>query len=257
VGSLRITRGGEPLTLTPEADSRGRPVRSFRTTFEADGPIEAEVEVFLHDVPDLAESRQRYRLEVEAVDRAIGALVGALERNGQYDRTCIVLVAPHGESLGEHGETGHGSGLSDQVLRVPFIVKPPLNGEARGALAKRRLDLVRVIDVAPTLLDMFGEDPLPRSEGSSLLQPGERQILAEVHPPQSASPVLALRDERYKLVYRAADERFEMYDVESDTLEMDNVLALQGHFRAKWQAILRDLAERAPHAADAQVGALR
>jgi len=143
------------------------------------------------------------------------------------------------------------------VLRVPLVIKPALNDDARGELAQRRLDVVRVIDLAPTLLEILGEDPLPGAEGLSLLHDGVRTLMAEVHPPQAPSSVLALRDERYKLVYTAGEDRFEMYDVKSDTLEMDNVFVLQGHFRSKWQAQLRDLAERAPHAGELQVGALR
>lgn len=259
VTHVEAFRGGEPLDISVLRGAFGKASKSFSATIEAYGPVEAEIELsaFVHDVPDLAEVRARYKLEVEAVDQAIGELIAALERNGQYDHTCIVLVAPHGESLGEHGELGHGSGLTDSVLRVPLIIKPVLNDDSRGELAKRRLDVVRVVDLAPTLLEMFGEDPLPRAEGSSLLHEGDRQLLAEVHPPQASSSVLAVRDERYKLVYTAGDDRFEMYDVKSDTLELDNVFALQGHFRAKWQAQLRDLAERAPQAVDQTLGALR
>lgn len=259
VSRIEATRGGDPVGMLVGADATGKPVRSLTATFEAEGPVEAEIELsaFVHDAPELAEIRQRYKLEVEAVDAAIGELIAELERTGQYDRTCIVLVAPHGESLGEHGTVGHGASLADAVLRVPLVIKPALNDDARAALASRRLDVVRAIDVAPTLLEMFGEDPLPNAEGLSLLHPGTRPLLAEVHPPQAPTTVLALRDERYKLVYFAGDDRFEMFDVKSDTLEMDNVFALQGHFRPKWQAQLRDLAERAPHASDERLGVLR
>lgn len=259
VARVEAFRGGETVDLAIARGGVGKSARNLTATFTVDGPVEAEIELtaFVHDVPDLAEIRSRYKLEVEAVDAAIGELIAALEANGQYDRTCIVLVAPHGESLGEHGQLGHGATLADAVLRVPLVVKPWLNDEARAQLAERRLEVVRVIDLAPTLLEMVGEDPMPRVEGASLLRDAHRPLLAEVHPPQAPSSVLALRDERYKLVYTAGDDRFEMYDVKSDTLEMDNVFVLQGHFRTKWQAQLRELAERGPSAAETQVGALR
>jgi arylsulfatase A-like enzyme len=259
VERIDAVRGDESVDVHLVRGSLGKAVRHISATFEAFGPVEAEIELgtFVRDVPDLAEIRTRYKLEVEAVDAAIGELVAALEANGQYDRTCIVLVAPHGESLGEHGQIGHGGTLADSVLRVPLVIKPVLNDDARTELARRRLDVIRVIDLAPTLLEMFDEDTLPNVEGVSLLRVGDRRLLAEVHPPQSPSSILALRDDRYKLVYTAGEDRFEMFDLKSDTLEMDNVFALQGHFRTKWQAQLRDLAERAPHPGDQQVGALR
>jgi hypothetical protein len=108
------------------------------------------------------------------------------------------------------------------------VIKPALNEEARAELGRRRLDVVRVIDLAPTLLEMLGEDPLPGAEGTSLLHAADRLTLAEVHPPQSPSTIVALRDAHYKLIYTAGEDRFEMFDVKSDTLEMDNVFALQG-----------------------------
>ncbi len=259
VTRMGFSRGEEELESSAQHGKAGETTRSFAASFEVDGPIETEIEVsaFVHDVPELAELRARYRLEVEAVDHAIGELIAALERNGQYDSTCIVLVAPHGESLGEHGQVGHGGALHDAVLRVPLVIKPALNDESRAELGRRRLDVVRVVDLAPTLLEMFGEDPLPGAEGTSLLRAADRLTMAEVHPPQAPSTIVALRDARYKLVYTAGEDRFEMFDVKSDTLEMDNVFALQGHFRTKWQAQLRDLAERAPHAADQRVGLLK
>jgi arylsulfatase A-like enzyme len=259
VTRLDLKRGEETLGSKAARGRTGETTRNFAASFEVDGTDEGEIELsaFVHDVPELAELRARYRLEVEAVDHAIGELVAALEQNGQFDRTCIVLVAPHGESLGEHGQVGHGAALHDAVLRVPLVIKPALNEEARAELGRRRLDVVRVIDIAPTLLELLGEDALPGAEGTSLLHTAERLTLAEVHPPQAPSTIVALRDARYKLVYTAGDDRFEMFDVKSDTLEMDNVFALQGHFRAKWQAQLRDLAERAPQAADRRVGLVR
>ena len=51
-----------------------------------------------------------------------------------------------------------------------------------------------------------------------------------------------IRDDRYKLVFDAHLNRFEMFDVKGDTLEMDNLFDLQGQFRTQWQADLRALA---------------
>jgi hypothetical protein len=55
-------------------------------------------------------------------------------------------------------------------------------------------------------------------------------------------------------VYSAAESRFEMFDLSSDTLEMDDVFALQGHYRTSWQAELRMLAASAPQLANARMG---
>ncbi len=256
VRRLEITAGRDAVDVSFLKGALGAPARAATAVFTLDGPGEEEIEIsgFVHDAPDLQATRDRYKLAVESVDRAIGQLLACLERNGQYDRTTIVVVAPHGESLGEHGEVGHGASLYDEVLRVPLVVKPALNEAKRAKLGKRRLEVVRLMDVAPTLLELLGEDPLPGAEGLSLLRDAPRLLVAEVHPPRASSTLVAMRDDRYKLVYRAGEDRFEMFDVRSDTLELENVFALQGHFRQQWQAQLRDLAERTPLSANQRVG---
>ncbi len=41
------------------------------------------------------------------VDSCIGRIVSALEQDGTLDRTLLVVVSDHGESLGEHGERAY------------------------------------------------------------------------------------------------------------------------------------------------------
>jgi arylsulfatase A-like enzyme len=213
-----------------------------------------KLEAWIHDVSSVEEARRRYKLEVESVDKAIGALLDELRANQVYDDTCIVLTADHGEALGEHGRVGHLTNLFDELLRVPLIIKPPKRSGALQALQKLQLEIVRQIDVAPTILELIDAPPLPGAQGVSLLHPDERVLTAETHPPEAASSLFAMRDARYKLVFISGDSRFEMYDLSSDTLEVDDVFQLQGHFRANWQMSLRKLAQTAPQLANMRMG---
>ena len=78
--------------------------------------------------------------------------------------------------------------------------------------------------------------------------------LIENGPPPWEIHVTTVRDSRYKLVYDSAQNRFEMYDLTSDTLEVDDVFSLQGHFRSAWQSELRTLAGNAPQLANMRMG---
>lgn len=217
-------------------------------------PMKCALRAWVHDVPDLARARKRYKLEVESVDRAIGALLDDLRARNLYDDACIVLTADHGEELGEHGKIGHGSSLYDELLRVPLVIKPPKGSDALPLLQKVQLGLVRQIDVVPTLLDIVGGPQLPGAQGVSLLNAEQRVVEAETHPPETRTSLFAMRDTRYKLVFIAAEDRFEMFDMHSDTLELDNVFALQGQFRSSWQTELRKLAQNAPQTANVRMG---
>ncbi|MBL8858642.1 MAG: sulfatase [Planctomycetes bacterium] len=230
------------------------PMQSISISFTNDHerPITCRLQAQIRGVQSLAECRARYKAQVEAVDRAIGEVIETLKKTNQYDRTVIVLTGSHGEALGEHGVTGHDTTLYDEVLRVPLIIKPVANDGRRVALAKRQFSIVRHIDVAPTILDMIGQRSMTGAEGVSILEDVQREVVAESHPPESVSPILAMRDDRYKLVFVAREDRFEMYDVKSDTLESENIFPLQGHFRSTWQINLRRLADAAPQTAKAR-----
>lgn len=233
----------EQTSLTPvfEEGRMYAPVTRVRTTFtnDRDRVMTVRFAATIRAVQDLATSRARYKASVESVDKAVGEVVAALKARGLYEKTIVVVTGSHGEALGEHGITGHDVTLYDEILRVPLIVKPAADEDRRAQLAKLQFALVRHIDLAPTILDMVGEGTLEGAEGTSLFEDGTRELTAEAHPPSAPTAVAVHRDDVYKLVYVAGEDRFEMYDAKSDTLEMDNIFSLQGHFRTQWQADLR------------------
>jgi arylsulfatase A-like enzyme/Tfp pilus assembly protein PilF len=108
-----------------------------------------------------------YDGDIAYVDSCIARLVGALEAAGQLDRTLVVVIADHGEGLGDHGEAEHGLFLYDSVLHVPWIMRLPRNGVSStsnpsiltgasgfaGSVIKRQ---VRTIDVMPTIAALAG-----------------------------------------------------------------------------------------------------
>ncbi|HMB68990.1 MAG TPA: sulfatase, partial [bacterium] len=70
-----------------------------------------------------------YHAEVAYTDRAVGAVWKTLEAQGELERTAIVFSADHGEELWDHEGYGHGHAMHDEVVRVPWLVRPA-GGEA-------------------------------------------------------------------------------------------------------------------------------
>lgn len=248
VRRLSCTIDGVAIEPRITAGVLGEPTGGLQMSIECDGSTTTtcSFDAFVHDAPSLAVVRARYKREVEAVDRSLGNLVALLKETGAYEHTCIVVVGANGLALGEHGIVGDGASVYDEALRVPFVVKPPAGFERGEELSRAARELARHIDVAPTILDLVDEGVLEGAEGSTLLEREERPFVAEVHPPDAPSTFCARRDDRYKLVYDRARDRFEMFDLRSDTLEIENVFELQGQFRSQWQRELRSLAENAP-----------
>src|SRR5205807_9369134 len=105
-----------------------------------------------------------YDAEIATADLQVGRLIDHLAKSGRLDRTIVVVLGDHGESLGEHGEEQHGFFVYDADMRIPLIVAGP------GVPSKVIGDQVRIVDVMPTILDILGVET-PRSVQGRTLPP--------------------------------------------------------------------------------------
>lgn len=97
-----------------------------------------------------------YAAEVAYVDHCVGLLLDGLAERGRLEDALVVVVADHGEGLGEHGESTHTVFCYDTTLHVPWIVW------SKDRLAPRRVaETVSVASVAPTVLDLLDLDVPP------------------------------------------------------------------------------------------------
>ncbi len=94
---------------------------------------------------------QPYDGEIALMDEAIGQLVQQLKQQGLWENTLVVMMADHGEGLGDHGELTHALLLYSSTVRVPLIVRDP-----RQNKAKRVTKPVCSVDVMPTVLERLG-----------------------------------------------------------------------------------------------------
>jgi choline-sulfatase len=107
-----------------------------------------------------------YDGEVAAVDAQVGRLLGALDAAGLREKTLVVVVGDHGESLGQHGEATHGHFVYRSVMDVPLIVANP-----RLVPVPAVVDggVVSTADVTPTVLDLLGASDGRARDGVSLV----------------------------------------------------------------------------------------
>ncbi|MGM9516487.1 sulfatase [Roseateles sp. DB2] len=128
--------------------------------------------------------RLRYREGIMGADEALGQFLTQLEQAGRLDDALVIVTSDHGESFA-HGYMGHaGDILTDDVLRVPLLIKLPRQRQARVVDQP-----VSLADVAPTIADLGGAPPLPYQDGRSL----RPALFGEPFPPQ---PVFAMAMER-------------------------------------------------------------
>jgi choline-sulfatase len=161
-----------------------------------------------------------YDAQLEAVDQLLGGFQQSLKREGWWDRSLVVLLADHGEGLGDHGESDHGYFIYESTMHVPLIVHWPV-GQAK--MPARVAQPVGLIDVAPSILD-FLKIPAPASfKGRSLLDQSTRPVYGESVYARDCfgwSALRSLREGPWKYIDAP---RPELYDLSKDPRELNNV----------------------------------
>lgn len=108
--------------------------------------------------------RRYFYAMVSHLDENIGRIMDAVDQAGVADRTVFVITSDHGDYLGDHNLTGKGSRPYDGALRIPLVFRGP--GVPNNVASD---ELVEIVDVMPTLLDMLGLDKPKGNQGMSLL----------------------------------------------------------------------------------------
>ena len=108
---------------------------------------------------------RRYFEKVASVDRSVGEIMKMLEERGLADNTVIIFTSDHGVHFGDKHLYGKWSPY-DRSLHVPFIVYDPRPNAQKGLV---RDEMVLLIDIAPTILDLAGVEFPEVMDGKSLM----------------------------------------------------------------------------------------
>jgi len=164
-----------------------------------------------------------YDGEVRYTDLHVGRVLARLRELGFEQDTVVVLLADHGEEFYEHGALGHGHSMHDEVVRVPLVIRAP------GFTPRRVNELVRQVDVLPTVLELVGLSIPSALAGRSLVQALRGNAMDEIGALSELDNSNLLfdswRTERWKLIRSGADGARQLYDLAVDPLETTDVAA--------------------------------
>ena len=197
--------------------------------------VDPKVFMFLHlydphrpyEPPAKFKDLEPYDGEIAAADEAVGTLLAELRRRDWYDNATIILVADHGEGLGDHGEEEHGLFLYESTIHVPLVLKLPRMPASAG---KRVSQPVQHIDLLPTLgsiahfavpKELRGRNLVPIATRGTLAPQGvySEAMMSRYH--FGWSELTSLTDERYKFIRAPKPE---LYDLERDRAEKVNLV---------------------------------
>ena len=177
------------------------------------------------------EMQAAYYASIELIDAQVGRMLDALETSGQRENTVVIFMSDHGETLGDHGLTRKGCRFYEGLVHVPLIISAP----SRFQGGVRSGALVELIDIVPTLLELAGLDVPDDVQGRSLLQILTGESTAGSHrdvvrcefrdaldmPNKSHADMIF--DGRHKLVVYHGTGLGELFDLENDPHEFDNL----------------------------------
>jgi arylsulfatase len=231
------------------------PEPPFDTKFGPDGPIPKAARrdaAFIQDVnqgrrPFSAAEREHlvrlYDGNLAYADQEVGALRRALESEGLWEKTVVVIAADHGEGLLEHGWIGHNVELFEPSAHVPLVIRFPGGVGPRGTRVPALVDL---LDVAPTVADVFGVRGKGGADrefrGRSLLPVavgagGKPLVLSRTVWDR---PRYALRDGRWTYVYETATGREQLFDAKDDPGETKDLAAPEALRTAYYRETLHE-----------------
>lgn len=172
-----------------------------------------------------------YSETIMAVDDSVGRIMDTLRDKGLLESTLIIFTSDNGFLFGEFGMIDKRS-MYEPSIRVPLIVHCPETIEG----GQRRKEMIVNLDFAPTILEAAGA-PVPDTiQGRSFLPLLEGRSVKwrsaflyeyfwERNFPQTPT-VLGVRTDRYKFMkYHGIWDRYELYDIENDPDERNNLLA--------------------------------
>ncbi len=229
-GSYRGQRYPYPATMADtEENYRGKPdwVKAQRNSWHGvDGMFNHGID-FDRFVLDYAET-------LRGVDDSVGRVMEALAEAGVLEETLVVFSSDNGFQFGEHGLIDKRT-MYEASIRVPLIVRGPFPGKKSGGGGGRLPQMVLNVDFAPTFIELAGGEVPDSIQGRSFLPilrdsgtPGRDAFLYEYFWerafPQTPT-VLGVRTDRYKLMrYHGIWDRYELYDLEADPDERNNLV---------------------------------
>ena len=172
-----------------------------------------------------------YAGEIAYTDDCISQVIRRLKELDLYDSTLLIIVGDHGESLGERGEKEHGYFIYDCTIKVPLILRYP-----KCPKGKRVTNVAGLTDIVPTVLSALGLPVPPKVTGRDLIKYSAdnpsaseaRYVYCESLLPTrfQCNSLLSVVTDGWKYIQTT---RPELYDLQNDPGEMDNLAGKQPH----------------------------
>ena len=173
---------------------------------------------------------------ITMIDDAIGRVLKRLETSGLAENTVVIFTSDHGDYMGDHGLMLKLLLHYQGIIRVPFIWHDP------SVAAPSLLDasLASSIDISATILERAGIQPFNGLQGRDLfgtdapeavlIEEDSQRTMTGFDRPQRVRTMVT---DRYRMSLREGESWSELYDLQDDPLEMENLFEQPSHLETR------------------------
>lgn len=171
--------------------------------------------------------KKLYCAHVREIDDGVREFFAILDKFNVLNDSTIIITSDHGDEFGEHGGLSHDGKMYEELVNVPLIIYEPSREKAEVSDL-----LVSTLDIPPTILYLFGLDPVDAFEGTSLLPLHDypiKGVFGEAvdkhgsHEKGEEKEVHYYLEGDLKIIYCETDDSWELYDLNSDPKERNNI----------------------------------
>jgi len=172
--------------------------------------------------------KKLYDAGVRETDDYVKDFFSILEKNNVLKYTVVIITTDHGDEFGEHEGLSHDGKMYSELINSPLIIyfNDCTHGEACD-------NLVSNIDISPTILYLFGLEPFEKFRGYSMLplkNYPQKGVFGEAigktsnHEKETDKPIYFYQENDLKIIYREANQSWEMYNLQEDPQELNNLI---------------------------------
>ena len=172
--------------------------------------------------------KRLYDIHIREIDTYIQEIFNIMEQLDVLKDSVVIITNDHGDEFNEHGGLSHDDKMYSELIDMPLIIYDP--SKDKGEFCDK---LVSNIDIPPTVIQLFGLEPVENFEGHSLLPPEsypERGCFGEAlyhgigRGSDIEKDIYFYREQDIKVIYRAKLGSWEMYDLKADPRELNNII---------------------------------
>ncbi|MBL9024097.1 MAG: sulfatase [Myxococcales bacterium] len=181
-----------------------------------------------------------YDGELYFTDMHVKKILDFVDSQPWGKETMVVITSDHGDAFGEHKMYRHGFELWNVLTHVPLMIRAP-------GLKPRRIDEPRsMIDLAPTILEVFGVTPDPSFQGQSLmpeLKGGDaaaRDVISDLARTGDNDRRRTLIRGNWKIIELGNADGFQLFDLKADPEEKNDLARKEKAKLEEMRAALKD-----------------